>query len=198
MQPGRCHLALCTHARCAPMPERVSPRDSTTLPAAWASVLNALALAVAGPGCVDRRSEKYTCSSDDECDGPRTCRSGWCVAYAAVDGGATATLSTFDCTEDESCAEPIVCPPGVSCHVDCGGERACEGPITCAAGMPCTVTCRGKDACKGGVALGAVGRQGARAHRVELGWNRRTKPRRWRRLAAEHLHHRGRLALAAK
>ena len=44
------------------------------IPVACAGVVGLVAVAVLGPGCVDTRSNAFTCNTDADCDAPRVCQ----------------------------------------------------------------------------------------------------------------------------
>lgn len=79
---------------------------------------------------------------------------GACAVACAAAGGVCAgeTLCVFDCLEEGSCAEEIVCPDDFDCSVQCGDD-ACAERVTCPrmGAATCEVRCSGEESCGGGV-----------------------------------------------
>jgi hypothetical protein len=60
----------------------------------------------------------------------------------------------IDCLEDGSCADPVVCPPGLACTVICDGRNSCESGVDCSAADSCDVRCTSREACAGPIECG--------------------------------------------
>ena len=127
-----------------------------------------------------RRSAGYACDSQDDCSGGRVCSGGWCVegdggqSIADADPNAPDTgpdalvtcpagcsrcdLDTcvVECLTNDSCAEPVVCPPGIPCRVECTGKNTCNGGIDCGDSTDCLVNCIGNDSCQGLITCGTL------------------------------------------
>ncbi len=61
----------------------------------------------------------------------------------------------IDCTDDGSCEDRVVCPPGLACTVLCDGIQSCEGGIDCTAATSCDLSCTSREACAGSIECGA-------------------------------------------
>jgi hypothetical protein len=59
------------------------------------------------------------------------------------------------CAADDSCAEQVVCPPGVSCKVECEGDNSCAAGVDCTDATSCRIECNGAGACAERLLCGA-------------------------------------------
>ena len=59
-----------------------------------------------------------------------------------------------NCSDDGSCKDQVVCPPGLACTVLCDGNRACEGGIDCSDATSCDLSCTDAEACAGPIECG--------------------------------------------
>jgi hypothetical protein len=67
-------------------------------------------------------------------------------------GGCTDNVTCLiDCSAADSCATPIVCPPGLACVVTCTGAPSCQTTIDCSASLGCQVSCGAIGACSGAI-----------------------------------------------
>jgi hypothetical protein len=139
----------------------------------------ALAALLAACG-IDSRSQDYECTQTADCTDGRVCRSGWCVVGsggAGADAGPPATpdagnsapdasscpagctrceddTCVVECIEDDSCGDPVVCPPGLPCLVVCEGIGSCAAGIDCSAAASCDLRCTSREACNGEIRCG--------------------------------------------
>lgn len=133
----------------------------------------ALALSL---GCgIEPRSNDYRCV-EGACGDGRVCVDGWCVVdpdlIDAPPGGPDAPIDAFvcpavctscvnrvcviDCDNDNSCGDPVMCPPGVDCEVNCNGDGSCRRGVFCGNATDCNVDCDGAGSCGDGVTCGAA------------------------------------------
>lgn len=116
-------------------------------------LLIGLALAAAAPACfTSRRSDAYACTVTAECDSPRVCVSGFCVA---PDGAGcpspctscdlTARTCRVECSAGKPCGT-VTCPAGFDCTVRCASVGACTN-VDCSHGDHCDITCSGAGSC---------------------------------------------------
>lgn len=145
----------------------------------------AAALIVLFAACsIEARSTDFECGAGGGCPEGRVCVSGWCVLAGGGDyddgaptggddgGGdlvdaAPGVCSEADCdlcdngtcvircTQGNSCALPVVCPPGVPCRVECSGTNSCGGGVDCSAASACEIDCGKAMACFGPILCGA-------------------------------------------
>jgi hypothetical protein len=120
-------------------------------------VLGAFAamLAIAGSCTVDRKSAKFACSNNSQCDNGRSCQDGFCVTDGSqIDGNGcpspctscdlNAKVCDIQCMTS-SCGS-FSCPDGYTCTIECIGNNVCHN-IDCSNAAGCTITCLGTHAC---------------------------------------------------
>ncbi|HEU5060023.1 MAG TPA: hypothetical protein VFU21_26005 [Kofleriaceae bacterium] len=106
-------------------------------------------LADATPGAADAPFVPIIdASPPDAFDCPDACTGGCLEDFTCV----------IDCSADASCADPIVCPPGLPCQVSCTGLGSCVTTIDCTAATDCDITCTADGSCSGAVSC-AVGEE---------------------------------------
>jgi hypothetical protein len=125
---------------------------------------------------VERRSEQFACTEPADCESGRRCIDGWCVVEGdapIVDGSSGGSdapadalecppgctrcdgaVCVIECTEPNSCATRIVCPPGVACRVRCTGAASCAGGVDCASAPTCQIQCATEGTCRGALLCG--------------------------------------------
>lgn len=151
-------------------------RTATPLVAIAIAAAAVVAAIIAGPGCgIDPRSTDYQCDQG-ACEGGRTCIDGWCVLEddrdaASSDGGidavgvdagpcpsvctsCVANTCLIRCAGTNSCAQRILCPPGMACEVDCAGEGSCRNGVWCQDAIDCKIDCDGDGSCGGSMRCG--------------------------------------------
>jgi hypothetical protein len=117
---------------------------------------------------IQHRSDEYVCTKQSDCNGNRTCISGFCVLDGTVDapksdatgksdsgngcpaGCTSCNLGQHTCTIDcrtTSCTGLVTCPSGYNCDVLCDTDNSCRNGINCSAALSCNIACSATNSC---------------------------------------------------
>ena len=95
---------------------------------------------------VNRKSEQFSCTDSQSCNGNRSCVNGFCVdnddTIDALPSGCNSTtkMCDFTCTTFTPCTG--MCPAGFSCSYDCLMDGGCPDDINCTEATSCTISCQ--------------------------------------------------------
>jgi hypothetical protein len=105
---------------------------------------------------VNRVSERFVCTTSDDCDDARTCDEGYCIDAPCPSPCTQCNLEIktcrVDCNANRRC-DTLQCPAGFDCTFRCNNTNAC-GDIDCAAARSCEIDCTGVGSC-GAINCGA-------------------------------------------
>lgn len=105
---------------------------------------------------VTRKSERYLCNNNNDCEAGRTCDNGYCVQGTCPSQCSSCDSNMgckIDCDSNTTCAS-VHCPAGYDCTIRCTDPNAC-GPIDCAEGKSCEIHCSRPFSC-GAINCGAA------------------------------------------
>lgn len=126
-----------------------------------AIVFGVLALGAWHACTVDRKTDSLRCTSSTQCEAPRTCTDGYCVADpncpSQCTGGCDTTANPPTCNVTDP-GGSFNCPDGSTCTITCTSDGAC-GSIACGDAAACTIVCATSNAC-GDITCGS-GKNGA-------------------------------------
>jgi hypothetical protein len=108
-----------------------------------------LGLASSSSCFVNRLSERFTCTTSDDCDDGRTCDEGYCVDAPCPSQCSSCSLLAgtcqINCNANRQCGD-IQCPAGFECDIRCNNSNACDD-IDCTAAESCDIDCSGVGSC---------------------------------------------------
>jgi hypothetical protein len=117
--------------------------------AALLVALLGIGLASSSSCFVNRVSERFACTTTEDCETGRTCDQGYCIDAPCPSQCSSCNVAAMTCqitcNSNRGCGD-VVCPPGFECSIRCNNTDACDD-VDCTQATGCVIDCSGIASC---------------------------------------------------